>query len=167
MPTYRYISKFLFLTYLPNLHNLANNLRSDWQLNFEKNNLLTGNGNKKPWLKASQHSVHHCSTIRSKGEPVNISRGMETLGTPHGFGAPPMGPGSLPLGPGSLPLGPTRLDQRIQVRNIFFLINLNVRLFIKRCDSKLILFQKMKCQFKEFWLIIAICTYCLQIRIVF
>ena len=38
--------------------------------------------------------------IRSKGEPVNISRGMETLGTPHGFGPPPLG---------------TRLDQRAQV----------------------------------------------------
>ena len=41
------------------------------------------------------------SKIRSKGEPVNISRGMETLGTPHGYGPP------VPLG--------TRLDQRAQV----------------------------------------------------
>merc|ERR1712018_280421 len=45
-------------------------------------------------------NVLNLTKIRSKGEPVNISRGMETLGAPHGFGAPP--------------LGSTRLDQRAQ-----------------------------------------------------
>ena len=52
------------------------------------------------------------SKIRSKGEPVNISRGMETLGTPHGYGPP------VPLG--------TRLDQRAQV-------SLNKKVFKTLC----------------------------------
>ena len=50
--------------------------------------------------------------IRSKGEPVNISRGMETLGTPHGFGAPNPVPG----------YGSTRLDQRVQVSSNILLL---------------------------------------------
>ena len=91
-----YISNFLYV-YIPIQDNLASkSVIKDFQKNFQS--LL---------CRASQHSVQHCSKIRSKGEPVNISRGMETLGTPHGFGAPP--------------LGPTRLDQRIQVRRQPFL----------------------------------------------
>ena len=66
--------------------------------------------------------------IRSKGEPVNISRGMETLGTPHHAAGPGAAAAALGFSPGSLSAAAAaaaasvaanknnRLEQRSQVR---------------------------------------------------